>query len=186
MKLAIDAGHGMGNRKAGVYDPGAVAAGETEAGIVMDWAETLKFYCLQAGINVFMIRTGATDANPVGGRDEQAERANCSHYLSLHCNAAGAVAATGTETLYRDRTDMLWAAKVQKAALGALRLADRGLKPESSGQHSRLAVFDFDGPCALCELGFITNPMDRQVLLARSNRIEFAIAVVEALKGGQK
>jgi N-acetylmuramoyl-L-alanine amidase len=48
MKLTfcIDPGHGMSNRKPGVYDPGAtVRVGSTEiteAGIVMDWANELK------------------------------------------------------------------------------------------------------------------------------------------------
>lgn len=182
MKLAIDCGHGMGNARPGVYDSGAAAGGVTEADVALQIGETVKFYCLQAGIACHMIRTGRADANPVGGRDEEAERAGCTHFLSIHLNA-GPASATGTETLYRDKTDMLFAAKVQKAALDAWGLKDRGLKPETASQHSRLAVFDFNGPCCLLETGFVTSAKDRAALLSRENRIEFARAVVAALKG---
>ncbi len=38
MKICLDSGHGHGNRKIGVYDPGAVAAGIAEADIALQWA----------------------------------------------------------------------------------------------------------------------------------------------------
>ena len=118
----------------------------------------------------------------MGGRDEQAELAECTHFLSLHMNAASA-AATGTETFYRDRNDMLFAAKVQQAALAAMGLRDRGLKPEHASQHPRLAIFDFDGPCALLEIGFITNAKDREKAMKRESRIAFATAFLASLRG---
>lgn len=183
IRLALDAGHGMANRGAGKgYDPGAVGGGVTEAAVALQWAETVKFYCPRYGVTPYLIRTGTTDANPVGGRDEQAEAADCTHYLSLHLNA-GPAAATGTETFYRDHTDMMFAAKVQRAALLAMGLRDRGLKPEHASQHSRLAIFDFDGPTALLEIGFVTNAKDREKAMKRESRIAFAVAFLESLTG---
>ena len=36
MRICLDPGHGMGNRRSGVYDPGTLAAGHTEAAIAME------------------------------------------------------------------------------------------------------------------------------------------------------
>lgn len=178
-RLAIDAGHGLSNVRKGQTDPGATANGQTEAAIVLAYAKTLKFYAEQAGLPVFMVNTGL-DENPVGGRDEQAEAAKCSAYLSIHCNA-GPKSTRGTETLYRDHNDMLFAAKVQKATLQTLKLRDRGLQPETVSPHKRLAVFDFDGEAALVELGFISNTGDLAAILSDANRKQWAQAVVSAI-----
>lgn len=180
-KLAIDAGHGLGNVKSGNVDSGAVGGGVREADIALQYARTLKHYCELAGVPVFMVNTGQ-DENPVSGRDEQAELAGCSHFLSIHCNA-GPDLARGTETLYRDMRDMVFAALIQRATVQSLRLNDRGLKPETVSPHGRLAVFSFDnGPTALVELGFISNAGDRAVLLSDEKRKDWAQAIVEAIK----
>lgn len=179
IKLAIDAGHGLGNVRPGKVDPGASANGHTENTIALDYAKTLKFYAQQAGIDVFMVNTGQ-DENPVGGRDEQAERAGCTHFLSIHLNAGGK-AAKGTMTLYRDSTDMLFAAKAQRATVQSLKLKDLGLKPETISPHGALAVFGFDGPACLIELGFITNSADLAAILKDENRKLWAQSVIEAI-----
>jgi N-acetylmuramoyl-L-alanine amidase len=182
MKVALDAGHGMGNRRRGQYDPGAVSGGYAEADIVMAWVETAKFYLLKNGIEVFLVRGGRSDENPVGGRDEQAEAANADLFLSFHCNAAASAGASGTETFYRDSRDRVLAALVQNCAVDTLGTRDRGLKFERSSQHNTLAVFDFDGPACLLEIGFITNPSDRARMLDRDYRIAFADCLAMALK----
>lgn len=181
MKLCLDPGHGRDNRGVGRgYDPGACAAGLCEADIVLQWGLTGKFVLTQLGIAVVMTRDDDLDIAPVGQRDEFAERKGASHFLSIHCNSASP-SATGTETFYRDSADEAWAQKVQNAALHALGLRDRGLKLEGASQHSRLAVFDFDGPAALVELGFITNSRDRAKMLSRDVRIAFWQKLAEEL-----
>lgn len=61
MKVAIDPGHGMSNRTAGVLDPGATskAGNETfaEADITLRYGLTLKELFQDGGIEVFMTRT---------------------------------------------------------------------------------------------------------------------------------
>jgi N-acetylmuramoyl-L-alanine amidase len=89
--------------------------------------------------------------------------------------------ATGTETFYRDSADKVWARKVQDAALAAWGLRDRGLKTEADSQHSRLAVFDFDGRAALLEVGFIDNPLDRGRAQDRDRRIAFWAGLLDNL-----
>ena len=180
MKLCIDPGHGYANRRAGVYDSGAVAAGVAEADIVLQIALTGKWLCSQRGIECWLTRDDDRDPTPVGSRDDRAEQAGCTHFLSLHMNAATGT-ATGTETFYRDSADKAWARKIQSSALAAWGLRDRGLKTEADSQHNRLAVFDFDGPAALLEVGFIDNSLDRGRAQDRDRRIAFCSGLLDNL-----
>ena len=89
IKLCIDPGHGYSNRVPGRYDPGATSAGVTEADIVLQWALTLKWVCGKRGVQVFLTRDDDRDPTPVGSRDNKAEAAGCTHFISLHCNSGG-------------------------------------------------------------------------------------------------
>lgn len=179
MKLAIDPGHGFGNTSATRYDSGATGGGLTEADIVLQFGLTLKWVFSSAGIPVFMTRDDDRDIVPVSRRDDMAKAAGCTHMLCLHCNA-GNVLATGTETYYRD--DLRWAQRIQRVAVDALKLKDRGVKSEGASQHNRLAVMNFPGQVCLCELGFISSPKDRKVLISRDVRLNFATGVLKLWK----
>jgi N-acetylmuramoyl-L-alanine amidase len=175
MKICIDAGHGLGNRNAG-YDPGAVGGGLEEADIALAWALTGKWVFERAGIDVFLTRSSDAESAPVGGRDDEARHAGCTHFVSIHCNAAGWT-VRGTETIYRDARDKPWAELVQGAAVMAVRSSNRGVKQESSiireGKPLRLSVLDFPGPACLLETAFISNGSDRVRLVSRAVRIAF-------------
>lgn len=183
IKLAIDPGHGMSNRKTGLLDMGAESHGIFEANIALSWALTLKHTALARGVEAWLTRGDNLDPAPVGTRDDRAKAAGCTHFLSIHCNAGG---GHGTETFYRDAADKEFAGIAQKCALASLGLRDRGLKTESASQHSRLAVFDFPGPCALLELGFIDNATDRARMQEKGRRIRFAELLVGELLGAGK
>jgi N-acetylmuramoyl-L-alanine amidase len=182
-RLALDPGHGNKNLGMGAgYDPGASSGGIHEADLNLAWALTLNWVLTQGGIDVWLTRDDDADPDPVATRDDRAEAAGCTHFLSIHCNA-GPPQATGIETFYRDARDREWAALVHSCALQGLGLKSRGLRGEGESQHKRLAVFDFDGPCALVELGYLTNAADRARLQSRDRRIAFAQALLRALKG---
>lgn len=182
LMLANDAGHGGSNSLPGKYDPGAVAGGLTEADIALQWALTGKYMLPKAGIGVWLSRDDDQDAAPLAQRDERARAAGCSHYLSIHCNAGG-WGATGTETFYRDAVDRAWAEVVQRAALKALGLRDRGVKHESLSPRHSLSVMDFPGPTALLELGFITNSRDRRRMVDRNVRVAFWSELIKTIRG---
>lgn len=179
-RLCIDAGHGTGNKKTGVYDGGASAGGLVEAEIALEWALTLKHVLSGAGIAFWLTRAARADAAPVGTRASRAKAAGCSHLLSIHCNA-GPAAASGIETFYRTDLDRGFAKVVHAAALESLGPPDRGIRHESQTNVGRLAVMNFAGPCALLELGYITNPRDRVVLASRDHRLAFAQALAGRL-----
>jgi N-acetylmuramoyl-L-alanine amidase len=170
MKLCIDAGHGMSNVKPGKYDSGATGGGLQEADISLQWALTGKWVCQKHGIQVFMTRDDDRDPDPVATRDDRAEVNLCSHFIALHCNSGG---GTGLEAYYRDNTDAKLARMVLDVAVRVTGGKSRGIKAEGHSQHPRLAVFDFDGPTTLIELGFIDNAKDRAWLASREARIAF-------------
>ena len=182
MKLCIDPGHGFSNARPGRYDSGACSSGICEADIVLSWALTLKWVCSQRKIATFLTRDDDRDADPVGSRDDRAEVAGCTHFLSLHCNSTDDSRVRGVEAFYRSHQDRDWAEKALFAAVQAMESTNRGLKTEGSSQHSRLAVFEFDGPCTLVELGFITNSKDRSKLLSRDARLTFANSFLDRIR----
>lgn len=179
MKIAIDPGHGMANVRPGVYDPGAVAnvGGEhfAEADFTLRYALTLRHFLQQMGIPDFMTRTSSAQPAPVRQRVVDAVNNGCTHFISFHMNAAGPT-ATGTETLYRNANSAGFATLIQLSVAEATGLRDRGIKPRND-----LAVLRFPGPAVLIELGFISNALDRGVLLPREMRIEVAKAIVMVL-----
>jgi N-acetylmuramoyl-L-alanine amidase len=183
MKIAVDPGHGMGNSERGVYDPGAVrrSGGETyaEADIVLKYGLTLKHLLHQQGVETFMTRTSSADPAAAGGRASRAERAGCTHFVSLHLNSYSKM-ASGLEVLYRDVSkDRLLAAALQEGLLQVTGFRDRGVK-----ERTNLAVLKFrPGPAALIELGFINNPDERAFVIDRDNRILVCQAIVEVLSG---
>lgn len=145
--LFISAGHSDS-------DPGAVANGVTEAGIVLDFRDRLATYLSdklvfakdgQPGQNL-PLRTAAR----LAGRHDIA--------VEFHCNAFSKPAASGVETL-SDKEHAALGNELCTAIALALGIPNRGSKGEASGQHSRLA-FIRDGGGIIVELFFLTSPTD--------------------------
>lgn len=163
MKICLDPGHGMSNRKNRLYDPGATAGDVSEANIVMKWANCLRAILLAKGHSVVRTRKDAGDPAPVGQRAGIAKEYGCEIMLSLHCNAADGN-ANGTETFYRGDEHSAKAEAINNAVVNALGTRNRGIKTENQSQHKRLAVMAFQ-PCFLLEIGFIDHAGDRAKML---------------------
>jgi N-acetylmuramoyl-L-alanine amidase len=181
IKLALDAGHGMGNRNPNSFDPGAVSAGFKESDIALQWCVSGEFLLEPKGIEVFLTRDDAMTNTPVSKRDDIAKSAGCNRFISIHCNAATGT-ATGVEAFYRDSADKAFAEIVLDCLVKATGLKNRGLKSEGASQHSRLAILDFGPPACLIEIGFIDNPKDRAVITSRETRVKFFELLGEKLK----
>ncbi len=149
-KVCIDPGHGMANRRAGVYDGGCERGDLQEADIALVWANALADELKNLGVNVFFTRRDNQRPTPVGSRAGLAQEAGCDMLVSIHVNDADGTTATGTETLYSGSDDIPLARRCQDAMLTGLGLRDRGIK-----QRTDLAVLKFQGRAVLLELGFI-------------------------------
>lgn len=179
MIVIIDPGHGMSNRRGGVFDSGAESAGHTEAAIVMDWANTLRGILRSREVAVVRTRVDDADPAPVGQRAAIARRYKGDIMVSLHCNCADGT-ASGTETFYRGEANKQKAGKLNLAVVTALGTKNRGVKTENQSQHTSLAVMEFQ-PCFLIELGFIDNAEDRAKLLDPVMRHAACMAIADVI-----
>jgi len=179
MIIILDPGHGMSNRRAGRFDPGAMADGYLESTIAMQWANELRELLRAAKQAVVRTRIDSLDPAPVGQRAAIAARYKGDIMLSLHCNAADGK-ASGTETFYRGEGNKAKASAINKAVVDALGTKNRGPKTESSSQHARLAVMSFQ-PCFLLEIGFIDHPGDRAKMTDPALRRKACEAIVKEL-----
>jgi N-acetylmuramoyl-L-alanine amidase len=180
MKVCIDPGHGMSNKKSGVFDPGCTHDENgtlfREADIVLKYGLALKEVLRDKSIDVFMTRDDNTDPAPVSGRAASAKAAGCDRFVSIHVNAAEDETAHGLEVLYNDNADKALAQKMQTALIAATKLRDRGIK-----QRPDLAVLKFKGPAVLVELGFIDNDKDRNTFLDPVIRDKVCKAIAASL-----
>jgi len=177
--IILDPGHGMGNRRAGSFDPGAVASGIREADIVMDWANVLREILLERGHRVVRTRIDHKDPASIGQRAKIAKQYQGDVMLSLHCNAANGK-ANGTETFYRGINHKAKAESITAAVCKALGTRNRGAKTESQSQHARLAVMSFQ-PCFLLEIGFIDHPGDRAKMIDPAYRRQACNAIASII-----
>lgn len=179
MTIILDPGHGMSNRRRGQYDPGACAAGATEAAIAMEWANELRAILITRGQRVIRTRVDENDPAPVWRRDDIAVSYKGDIMISLHCNCASGT-ASGTEVFYRGSDDRAMAERLSTAVSAALGIKNRGAKTESESRHSSLAVMEFD-KCWLIELGFIDNAGDRNKLLDTLTRHNACMAIADVI-----
>ncbi|APC45976.1 putative N-acetylmuramoyl-L-alanine [Halomonas phage QHHSV-1] len=159
-------------------DPGAAAHGYTEAGIVLEFRELVSNALARLGIKHM------TDGQPGMNLPlRQAVQVARTQQIAVefHCNAARPQ-ATGTETLSQPRHYGL-GAQLCHATADALGIANRGAKPEDSGQHSRLA-FVSDGGGLIHELFFLTSKTDLAAYIAGKRGLaqEVARVIAEAAR----
>lgn len=185
MKIAIDPGHGLSNRKNDVFDPGATqkVGAETfaEADITLRYGLTLRKVFQDNGIETFMTRSSSADQAPLGRRASRARVAGSTHFISLHLNASDSPQAHGVEIQFRDDTkDKPLAERIQTKLLNITGLNDHG-----NDKRLDLAVLKFTpGPAVLIELGFITNNNDRNFLLQGTNRDAICKGIFDVVIGG--
>jgi N-acetylmuramoyl-L-alanine amidase len=161
--IIIDPGHGLSNKRKGVFDPGSVAGGVRESDIAMDWTNELRSILRAKGKRVIRTRSHPDDPAPLGQRAKIAKDYGGEIMVSFHCNAFNST-AHGTETFYRGAENKPMAAKLNLAVVNALGTKNRGAKTEGQSQHARLAIMAFQ-PCFLIEIGFIDHAGDRAKML---------------------
>lgn len=173
MNITIDPGH------SGPVEPGACAAGLTEAAIVLDISRTLAALLEAAGHSVAMTRTNDISTDDLGFRAAVANEQPADLFLSIHCNAASNQAATGTEVYFYPGSSQgaALADCIRRRIVAATGLVDRGSK-EASFQVLRETAC----PAALVETAFLTCESDRQLLATGQGRVKFSIAIYQGLE----
>ncbi len=172
MKIAVDAGHG-GN------DPGASKNRVVEKEVNLEIAKMLKDKLIDAGHEVIMTRD---DDSFVGlyRRAKIANEMNCGIFVSIHNNAAGNPAASGSEVLYYPGSEKgkNLAQCVQNELVKVLDRPDRGVKPRDEF----VVLNSTSMPAVIVEGLFITNNIDRDML----SKKEWLFVIAESIADGIK
>ena len=99
-------------------------------------------------------------------------------FVFIHCNAAAAEEANGTETWacagsYRDN---MLAGCIQSQLVDALDMTDRDVKIATPGVNGLYVLINTDMPAVLVELAFITNSGDEEILANAQDALARAVA----------
>ena len=167
--VVIDAGHG-GN------DEGAKARGLKEKEVTLRIALHLGSYLSEAGCKVVLTRDRDRYVS-LAQRVRIANEQRASLFVSIHLNVDRQRATDGVETFYASRPklgqDWMWigffsqrndpsdqlAASIQTAIVQAMDIRNRGIKAKNL-----YVVNNTRCPAVLVEAGFLSNPMEAQLL----------------------
>lgn len=150
--LFISAGHD-------VVDKGASGNGYYESDIVLDFRDLLKGYIIGKRPDFHLTTDGELEVNlPLTIASYKASKHDLA--VEFHCNAFANPKVSGVETLGNENHQKIGNLLCEVTS-NSLSIRNRGYKPESSGQHSRLA-FISEGGGIIHELFFITNKDDMQ------------------------
>lgn len=171
MKVFLNPGHAPN----GNPDPGAVneETGLRECDVALAVGKAAESYLNAAGVETELLQSDSLY--------EICEAANGSDadiFMSIHCNAAAAEEANGTETWAcagSYRGSML-ANCIQNQLVEALDTTDRGVKIATPGVNGLYVLTNTDMPAVLVELAFITNPGDEEILANAQDALAGAVA----------
>lgn len=187
-RIVVDPGHGMGNRRPGVFDPGAVSdSGIREADEALRYGHLLQGQLISLGQAVAMTRNDNDQYCPLSARVKLAGEFIADALISLHLNADAEIGDSepdesrkGFEVLWRDPDSGPLASLVKS------RLLSSGIKAFGQGMKYRpdLYVISYRRSL-LVEIGFIDDPEDLSDMLGENYALTFckilSQAVVDAL-----
>ena len=167
IKIFIDQGHNPVNPNAG-----AEGQGLREQDITYDIG--VRLAALLTADPEFSVRLSRTDPSVILGtsnasslrlRVEAANAWDADLFLSLHTNASGTAAASGSEAfVFRENSEAYRIAETVLASLSRLTgLRNRGVSARPGLYVLRRTAM----PAVLLEMGFITNPEDALLMSTR-------------------
>lgn len=188
MRIIVDPGHGMGNRRPGVFDPGAVSeSGIRECDQALRYGLLLRGQLLELGQAVEMTRTNNEQNCPLSSRVKLAQQFIADALISLHLNADAEIGDSepddkrkGFEILWRDPDSSALASTLKARLVGG------GVKAFGTGIKYRPDLYVISHKrSALVEVSFIDDPEDLSDLLTENYAFTFckilAQAIVDAL-----
>ena len=172
MKICIDPGH------SGSCEPGACGGGLTEASLVLYIARFTLAELELRGHSVRLTRDGPVDDAEIDWRTELANEWGADLFISIHCNSAVRIDAEGSETYhFPDSVKGRQLARcLQFCMTDAMLTEDRGVK-EADFQVLR----ETNCPAALVECAFISNPVDREMLVDSLEQWRMGAAIAVAV-----
>lgn len=174
MKVFLNPGHAPD----GNPDPGAVneITGLRECDVALAVGKAAASYLNAAGVETELLQSDSLYEICRTANDSDADI-----FVSIHCNAAEAISANGTETWacagsYRGS---ILADRIQKQIVESLGTTDRGVKIATPGVNGLYVLSNTAMPAVLVELAFISNESDEQLLA--DNQDDFARAIARGI-----
>jgi len=170
MRLLLDPGHG-GEKNGASYQ------GTNEDDVTLAVALRCANVLRTLNHDVLLTRDRDVDLSLVR-RVEMINQYKAQVFVSIHCNAIlNSDKPHGTETYYRDDADELLARCIQDALTAHTGMTNRGIRQDTLQLKKRLAVLNNDRiPCALVELGYLSNPDDRRYMIDNINTLGEVLA----------
>lgn len=172
--IVLDPGHGG-------KDPGTSKSGAIEKEIVLKVATKVKQKLEAAGAKVYMTRAGDTYPT-LQDRVDFAQNNYAEVFVSIHVNSASSESASGTETYYsisgnvNEKEDYRLASAINSQIVNNAGMVDRSVRREDYFVVRNLLL-----PSVLVELGFVTNPSDREKLISSEYVDIFADSIYKGI-----
>ena len=172
MKVFLNPGHAPN----GNPDPGAVNdnTGLRECDVALAVGDLVATYLKAACVGV----TNVFQCDSLAEICEAANASGADLFISIHCNAADAEEANGTETwaCAGSSNGSTLAGCIQSQIVNALGTTDRGVKIATPGVNGLYVLTNTDMPAVLVELAFISNPDDEEILENKQDDLARAVA----------
>ena len=169
--VVIDAGHGG-------HDRGGVPRQRIgEKGMTLDVAQRLRRLLEADGYRVVMTRTSDVFI-PLGQRVRIANSYPGGQFVSIHFNSARRAGANGIETYYYRSSAASLASRIHRNVVSVAPSENRGIRRRGYFVLRRTNI-----PAVLCELGFLTNPMEGRYALNPSYRQRLAEQIARGIRG---
>ncbi len=167
--IILDAGHGGS-------DPGAQRSGVSEKDLTMQITNQLKKRLLQLGARVIMTRTDDTFVS-LEDRVKITNENQADLFLSIHINALESTSSIyGVETYYQTEQSRLLAVAIHQQLVQGLGVPDRSVRK------ARFYVINHTPvPAILAEVGFISNPKERDNLGTSEYQAKIADSVSQGV-----
>lgn len=171
MKVFLNPGHAPN----GHPDPGAVneETGLRESDVALAVGKSAASYLNAAGVETELLQSDSLYEICEAANDSDADV-----FVSIHCNAAMAEEANGTETwaCADSYCGNILANCIQRQIIDALDTTDRGVKIATPGVNGLYVLTNTAMPAVLVELAFITNPSDEEILASAQDALARAVA----------
>lgn len=182
--VILSPGHGWAASVGGPIDSGAVRRDLIEKDINLDVAHLTRARLARCPVTVLLTRTGDDSAHTLEDVDEIVNFYRPALGVSIHSNASGDPAISGTEAWYtvngvsgNDAQSQQLANLLASQVAADLALTNHGSKPETANRHGGLYIHWWQAPSALVELAY----MDGDGNLLRHRRADFAAAIARAI-----
>ncbi|QOR36398.1 N-acetylmuramoyl-L-alanine amidase [Clostridium sp. 'deep sea'] len=169
--IALDPGHGGS-------DSGAARAGVLEKTLNLEVAKKVRDILVSKGVTVVMTRENNDTRVSLEERVEYVNSLNVDIAISIHANSVDVGQGSGVETYYYSKQESERLARcLQDGLVTATGFRSRGIIPKGF-----YVIKHWKMPSALIEMGFISNPTERQFLNSTNGQNAIAENIVSAIE----